>query len=243
MDNEYVRLQQWLKVLNDFELPNYKDLPDKDMYMEHVLEYLNGVLKPMTQDAQTEVITSFMINNYVKAKIVEEPSKKKYNKNQLGYLIAISVLKQILSMSNISLLFEMDRNVSKDKPELYKFFKKINDDIVHDQSKHTKDKVDVLLKKYEIEIRREYPNAEINLESALGYIALQLSIEAELNKLIAERILSAISKSTKDESVISIENSISSKTQKRVRKINKSETMHLVKAKKQRLKTSQNGEK
>ncbi len=43
-----------------------------------------------------------MINNYVKQRVIESPSKKHYKKFHVAYLIIISVLKRILSISEIS---------------------------------------------------------------------------------------------------------------------------------------------
>jgi len=46
-----------------------------------------------------------MINNYVKAGIINKPRKKKYNRDQVKILIIIFHLKQVMSIQDIQALF------------------------------------------------------------------------------------------------------------------------------------------
>ena len=50
-----------------------------------------------------------MVNNYVKAGLVPPPVKKLYGKDQLALLVAICIFKQVLSMSAIEHLFNIQR--------------------------------------------------------------------------------------------------------------------------------------
>lgn len=48
------------------------------------------------------VLTAAMINNYVKHRQIEKPIKKKYQKQQVARLIALTILKQVFSIQEIS---------------------------------------------------------------------------------------------------------------------------------------------
>ena len=62
-------LKEWLERLNDAELPQFDSLPDVSLYMDQIVSYIDAILEPYSRDEQ-KLITSFMVNNYVKAKII-----------------------------------------------------------------------------------------------------------------------------------------------------------------------------
>ena len=66
------------KSLISFKLPRWKDLPDFDIYMDQVIFYINQELSPLF--FEEKVITSNMVNNYVKNSIVKPPIKKHYKR-------------------------------------------------------------------------------------------------------------------------------------------------------------------
>jgi hypothetical protein len=123
-----------------------------------------------------------MVNNYVKADILEEPHKKKYTNDQLGYLLAITSLKRVLSMSRFPMLIEMDKDVSTDKSVLYGFFRVMAKDILQRTGEQGASKKRILSS---IPINGNSaegnPNAEQNLRDRLGLIALRLAIQAGVN--------------------------------------------------------------
>ena len=57
---------------------------------------------------EERLITSTMINNYVKMKIIPAPVKKKYHKRHLAYMIIVCILKQTLSIPTISQIIVPD---------------------------------------------------------------------------------------------------------------------------------------
>lgn len=191
MDDAIVELMDWLHKVDEFDLPTYKELPSVPLYMEQVITYVNGVLTPLSEK-EKNVLTSFMVNNYVKAKIINEPINKKYTKDQLGYLIAISILKQTLSISETSLLIELDGDLSQTRPVLYEFFRLMVHDIVKDETKRMVARAEKYTKEYYKE-REEGSDesAEKHLRDNLGLIALRLSIKAAVEKAIAEALLRA----------------------------------------------------
>ena len=187
-------ISSYLDAVNEFSLPLYRELPNVDLYMEQVLKYINGVLASLSKEGEN-ALTSFMVNNYVKGKLVSEPVKKKYSKDQIGYLLAISLMKQTLSMADMGLLIELDRGISADKEKLYAFWSRLEQTLLSDASKRTKSKVNAVAKRYESELEAGDESAELNARDALGFIALRLAIQAQANKLLSDYILSKLRES------------------------------------------------
>ena len=191
MNKEIDEIIAYLERVNRFSLPEYKELPNVDLYMEQVLAYVNGALADLSPD-QEKILTSFMVNNYVKAGMIDEPIKKKYSKDQIGYLLAISLLKQSLAMSDISALLELDNGVSSNKEQLYRFFRDLEAGILTETSRKTLQKVDGISRKYKLDKRSSPEEANANARNGLGFIALRLAVQAEANKLLAEFILARL---------------------------------------------------
>lgn len=232
MDDQIVELMDWLKKVDEFDLPTYKELPSVPLYMEQVITYVNSVLKPLS-DKDKNVLTSFMVNNYVKAKIIDEPDNKKYGKNHLGYLIAISLLKQVLSISEASLLIELDGDISKEDSVLYEFFRLMVHDIIKDETSRMVQRAEKYSKDYYKE-REEGSDeaADVHLRDSLGLIALRLSIKAAVEKAIAEALLTAVGKGLHGDKVYTDIQTPTSKENKRAKKNVKSETKKIAKGKK-----------
>ena len=73
--------------------------------MEQTVKYINGVLAPLG----CMEVTASMVSNYVKSGFVPAPVKKQYFADQIAYLLAIVVLKRVLSMDHIGRLFDMQK--------------------------------------------------------------------------------------------------------------------------------------
>ena len=106
MDNINQSLEKWLNELNNFSFKEYENLPDLDLYMEQVINYLERQLMIFRTSTLDKQITSSMINNYVKNHLIEAPIKKKYSKIQCAKIFAICILKQVYSMNEICTLIE-----------------------------------------------------------------------------------------------------------------------------------------
>lgn len=90
-----------------FKLPHWEQLPDMDLYMDQVVTLLNEYLKPFYTKGQEKMVTSTMINNYVKNGIVHPPIKKRYTKQHVAYLVVVCVLKMVYRMDEISSLIQV----------------------------------------------------------------------------------------------------------------------------------------
>ena len=102
------------------KLPRWEELPDLDLYMDQVLSLVHRYLG-VDEAAEGKVLTSSMVNNYVKLHIMPAPEKKKYTRMHLAYLLAICVLKSSLPMTAIQDLLQ--RGMAEHSPEdLYNMF-------------------------------------------------------------------------------------------------------------------------
>lgn len=191
MEKEIAELKKYLEAVVSFTLPSYKELPGVDLYMEQVLEYINRTLDSLTLD-QENMLTSFMVNNYVKAKMIDLPVKKKYSKDQIGYLMAICLMKSTISMADMSLLLELDSCVSVDKGRLYAFWASMESSILQDTAKKTLDRVGNFAKTYDSKKGKDEDGASQDMRASLGLIALRLAIQAQANKLISDSIIAAL---------------------------------------------------
>jgi len=90
--------------IKNHSIPKWNDLPEIDLYMDQVIALMEKYLKDEKSD--TKLITSSMINNYVKLDIMPAPVKKKYSREHLAYLFIICSLKQVMPISNIKSMIE-----------------------------------------------------------------------------------------------------------------------------------------
>lgn len=84
-----------------FKCPRWDSLPEVDLYMDQVVSLLENKLHIFADEEK--IVTSTMINNYVKQKIIPAPHQKRYSKNQVAHLFIIILLKKIFSVSEISM--------------------------------------------------------------------------------------------------------------------------------------------
>ncbi len=232
MDEELKKLQDWLESASLYELPSYKELPTVPLYMEQVVGYINKTLAPLSPH-DSEILTSYMVNNYVKAKIIKEPERKKYNEVHLGYLLAICSLKNSLTMSELSNLIALDNDVSADKSVLYSFFRLMSTSIAKNTIALAKQRVDRFVREYEKNKETDPEQAEQHLVDSLGLIALRMSIQSSVNRIIAEVFLNAIQHS---DHAIAIEQKKHHKVEKHSAKASKHEAEKIFEAKEALLK-------
>ncbi len=97
------------QLLKAYHLPDWDELPTIPLYMDQVVLLLNRYLEIFSAVSnEDKLITSTMINNYVKMRIIPAPIKKKYSKIHMAYLIIVCILKQTLSISTISQIIPPD---------------------------------------------------------------------------------------------------------------------------------------
>lgn len=88
--------------LSSYSLPSWEELPDIELYMDQVIALITKYLSIYYETIGTKkLLTSSMINNYVKLGTIPAPVKKRYSKTHLAYLLIICTLKQTLDMATI----------------------------------------------------------------------------------------------------------------------------------------------
>lgn len=94
------KLLRWERFLQQFNLPQWEELPQIELYMDQVIVLLTDYLGFFVYEGNDEkLITAAMVNNYVKLKLVPAPVKKKYGRAHLACLIMICTFKQTQSMA------------------------------------------------------------------------------------------------------------------------------------------------
>lgn len=95
------------ELIMKIHIPRWNELPEIDLYLDQVVNYIEKYLGQYTASKEDKIITKTMINNYVKLGIMPAPEKKKYSKAHIAYLIVICVLKQVYSISDIGKLISL----------------------------------------------------------------------------------------------------------------------------------------
>lgn len=99
-------VQNWVKQIQDIHLPRYEELPNIELYLDQVITYSNQAIRDifiLNSESKEDVVTPSMINNYVKNKIMSAPYKKKYKRSHIAFIITITILKHVGSLSDVSL--------------------------------------------------------------------------------------------------------------------------------------------
>ncbi|MBO7663730.1 MAG: DUF1836 domain-containing protein [Clostridia bacterium] len=82
-------------------LPDWEKLPDFGLYKDQLIVYISRELPGLNGIAD---LTSSMINNYVKAGLIEKPNGKKYSREALAQLLMIIQLKLTTPMELVKTL-------------------------------------------------------------------------------------------------------------------------------------------
>ena len=80
-----------------FRLPRYQEIPTVGLYLEQTTKYISQYRDPLEENC----LTNSMIANYVKRKLIANPVKKQYSREQIAYLSFIAVAKNVLSLDSL----------------------------------------------------------------------------------------------------------------------------------------------
>ncbi len=97
-------------------------MPGVELYMEQVIDFVNGQFGDFFREVGLPPLTKSMVNNYVKAKIVEAPVKKRYSKLSLAMIIVIYLLKTCYNMDEIEHLIAYGISLDSDLGKTYEMF-------------------------------------------------------------------------------------------------------------------------
>ena len=112
--------------VEEFSLPRYNDIPNVGLYLEQVVKYVSEYLDPLGGFG----ITGSMVSNYVKKDLIANPIKKQYDREQIACVFFIAIAKNVLSMDDIRLLFEMQKKTYTSK-RAYDYFCNEFENVLH----------------------------------------------------------------------------------------------------------------
>lgn len=167
---------------NRCNLPTWDELPDIEVYMDQVITLINRYIGGMTPDGDT-LITSSMINNYVKNGILPCPVKKRYSRTHLSRLIIICILKPVLPITAIGTLIDSLLK-TRTEEEVLNFFCEHYKETFSDTAKN--------LSLY----TQNTAQSENKIMEILSLAAMQSAAISSGSKFLAESALSEICKAT-----------------------------------------------
>lgn len=165
-------LQAFANNLKNYRCSDWNGFPDIDLYMDQVVTYLEKLLGIFGDDPESKLVTSNMINNYVKEGFIHRPVNKKYSKEHLVNLYLLLLLKPVMPIGVLAdglKGLESDGSLEAVYSRFGKMqedsFRKIGDRLLDEASRLSGD------------------------PDALRLLAFQLSTEANALRLAAEKLL------------------------------------------------------
>lgn len=177
------RFATWLESLSKQELLAWERIPDIGLYMDQVLTLMDRQLAMYKREGEDKLLTQPMINNYTKDGLLPRATDKKYTQGHLALLSVLCSLKPVLSMSDVSVIFEHVRS-SMDEQAIYDYFMTTQMHAIEQTTAALLPEVRDMGDKIQPE----------EVKSRLAQIALQMAIEARVRILMTQQIIDKIQK-------------------------------------------------
>lgn len=146
---------------------SWAEFPDIGLYKDQIVSYMHRQLINFEGDGQ---ITSAMVNNYIKDRLLPRADGKKYSREHLAGLTEICLLKQVLSVRDTGLLLHQELEEG-DHEKFYSKFRQILDKALTETAEQIN------------------PNWEVE---ALSDMALRLATYSYCDKIASERLVEII---------------------------------------------------
>ncbi len=92
---------EWLEGFTTSDMTEWERLPDIGLYMDQVLTLVDRQLAFYRRGEDDRLVTSAMVNNYIKDGLLPRAESKKYTPAHLALLLVTVVLKQVMSIPDI----------------------------------------------------------------------------------------------------------------------------------------------
>ncbi len=161
---ELVELKKHL--LEDRPVP-WEDLPDIALYMDQITSYMP---RQFIHFGEGEVLTSAMVNNYIKDGLLPRADGKRYSPTHLAYLTGICALKRVLSVKEAKILIS-DAERGRDMEKLYHYFCSALDVALSDTAQRLDENTD---------------------EEHLSRLAMDLALRSYADQLACQQVLSIL---------------------------------------------------
>ena len=145
----------------------WEELPDLALYMDQVISYMPRQLISWKED---DLLTSAMVNNYIKDGLVPRADGKRYGPVHLGYLTAVCAMKKVLSVKDMRAMLDSVPE-SKEPKSIYNYFCRA---------------MDTALSEAAANLNVDTP------EDELPNLALSLGLRSYANQLACARVLDVI---------------------------------------------------
>ena len=145
----------------------WDELPDIALYMDQVISYMPRQLINFKED---DLLTSAMVNNYIKDGLVPRADGKRYGRVHLGYLTAVCAMKKVLSVKDMRAMLASVPE-SKEPEAIYNYFGRA---------------LDIALSEAAANLNADTP------EDELPQLALSLGLRSYANQLACARVLDII---------------------------------------------------
>ena len=164
-------LIDWAASIQKYEPVEWERLPELDLYMDQVITLMDKHLAPFCGDGE-RLLTSSMINNYVKDGVLPRPESKKYSRKHLAMLLMICMLKSVLTLPETHAILE-GMSVDNGTETLYPAFSSIHQQAVR-------------------EVAQRLGDARNQDTAALYQLAMTMALEANARRIAAARILDSL---------------------------------------------------
>ena len=91
--------------IREFKLLRYREIPEVGLYLEQTVTYLSEYLARLHDSS----MTASMISNYVKKRLIENPQKKQYGREQIADLFFIAIMKSVLTLEDLKYFLGIQR--------------------------------------------------------------------------------------------------------------------------------------
>ena len=160
-------LRELKECLKQERPASWDALPDLALYMDQIIAYLP---RQLIHFDEGDLLTSAMVNNYIKDGLLPRADGKRYGQTHLAHLTAICALKQVLSVKEMKTLIQ--NGLQGREPErVYDYFCRALDDALNGTAE-------------ELDEGTEPEN--------LSRLALKLALHSYANRLACQRILSLL---------------------------------------------------
>ena len=111
----------YCELIANLHLPRFAEIPDIPLYMDQLIGFVGKQVDIFALPSE-KPLTSSMVNNYVKMRLVPQPQSKRYQPLHVAYLILVCLAKRMYSMSEIERLIAIDVQHRFQVPDVYDRF-------------------------------------------------------------------------------------------------------------------------
>jgi len=174
------------EILDGLAVAEYARLPEIGLYMDQLTTVIDERLRgyKRSEVGKKPVLTKTMINNYTKDGVLPPPERKKYGREQIALLVLIYHLKSVITIQDISAIFDVIEDGMMTVESVYKAFEVIQGEKV----KSLRDNIGGIVEEVR-GVMNLHPGLAGKSEALPLLTAISLLTEASLLKLLAERLI------------------------------------------------------